>query len=411
MTPFGLALLWLACSCALLALVFRRAIPARWREPVLCAPVLILESDDWGFGPDGQSQALDRIAKVLTTFRDDRGRHPVMTLGVVLAGPDTGRMRAEGCRTYRRVALEDARLAPVRDALTRGVARGAFSLQLHGMEHFWPDCLMRAAAASDEIRDWLIGAGVPSTESLPAELQSRWIDATELPSAPLPVAQTVAAADEETRVFAATFGAPPEVAVPPTFIWTRDVEAAWARAGVRAVVTPGNRCESRNREGRPVPAESGYFNGAVGPYGVLYLVRDSYFEPSFGHTHKHALRALSHNTRLGRPTLLEIHRVNFIGEERSTQRALDEVERLLEAACANFPDIRFMSTAELARHYRDRTDLVTSRVGARIHFLLLRLGEISRLRKLAWATGVVVPAWLTCLLTTPRAFRGSRQWR
>ena len=103
--------------------------------------------------------------------------------------------------------------------------------------------------------------------------------------------------------------------------------------------------------------------------------------------------------------------MNFIGEERSAQRALDEVTSLLAAACAEFPDIRFMSTAELAQHYRDRSDLVASRIGARVHFLLRRLAEISRLRKLAWATGVVLPAWLAYLATTPWAFRGSRRWQ
>jgi hypothetical protein len=87
------------------------------------------------------------------------------------------------------------------------------------------------------------------------------------------------------------------------------------------------------------------------------------------------------------------------------------VTSLLTAVCAEYPDIRFMNTAELARHYRDRSDLVASRIGTRVHFLLRRLGEISRLRKLAWATGVALPAWLAYLATAPWALRGSRQWQ
>jgi len=411
MALVGLVLAWLAGSCALLVLVYRHAMAALWREPVLRAPVLIFESDDWGYGPDVQPQALDRIANALAAIRDQGGRHPVMTLGVVLAGPDTARMRAEGCGTYHRVTLTDPRLASVRDALSRGAARGVFSLQLHGMEHFWPACLVRGATASDQIRSWLTAPEFPATETLPAPLQSRWIDAVNLPSTPLPVAQAVAAAREEVRMFAATFGAPPEVAVPPTFIWTQDVEAAWAGAGVRVVVTPGIRCESRDQQGRPVATQAEHCNGSAGPDGVIYVVRDSYFEPSLGHTRQRALQALAHNTQLGRPTLLEIHRMNFIGDEPSTQRALDEVIGLLQAACARYPDLRFMSTADLARHYRDRSDLVTSRAGARAHFLLRRLAEISRLRKLAWATGVVLPAWLAYLLTTPWARGGSREWQ
>ena len=115
-------ILWLALSGSLLALAYRRALAAAWREPVLRAPVLILESDDWGYGPVDQAQRLDRIAELLERFRDSRGSHPVMTLGVVLAGPDTDRVRADGCRTYHRVTLADPRLAPIRDAMLRGAA-------------------------------------------------------------------------------------------------------------------------------------------------------------------------------------------------------------------------------------------------------------------------------------------------
>jgi hypothetical protein len=405
----GVALLWLVGACALLALAYREVVADRWREPVLCAPVLIFESDDWGYGPDRQSRELDRIAEALAAFRDRGGRHPVMTLGVVLAGPDTDRMRAERNRTYRRVTLADPRLAPIRDAMSRGVQRGVFSLQLHGLEHFWPECLMRIAAANGSVRNWLTGPGFPCTEALPPSLQSRWIDATELPSKPLPVAAVVAAAGEESRIFAATFGAPPEVAVPPTFVWTEDAESGWAAAGVRVVVTPGRRYESRDRNGEPASGGRNLCNGAAGQHDVLYVVRDSYFEPSLGHTHQRALKALARDAHLGRPTLLEIHRMNFIGDEQTARRALDEVASLITAAQREYPDIRFMNTAELARHYRDRSNLVVSPIGVRLHFLLLRLNEISRMRKLAWATGVVLPAWLACVATAPRAARRSHQ--
>ncbi len=305
------------------------------------------------------------------------------------------------------MTLADPRLAPVRAAMLRGASRGVFALQLHAMEHYWPACLMRSAAANETIRQWLTSAEFPLTEELPAPLQSRWIDAAELPSRSLPVDAVALAAAEEIGTFTAVFGAKPEVVVPPTFVWNDAVESAWAREGVRIVVTPGVRNESRDAAGRVVAGERTYFNAAPGQYGVSYVVRNSYFEPSLGHTHPSAMQALKDNTQVGRPTLLEIHRLNFIGDESSTRRALDEVTRLLEAACARFPDIQFMSTVELAQQYRDRSNLVETRVGARIHTLLRRLVSISRLRKLAWATGTILPAWLAYLATSPLSFRRS----
>ena len=404
MTVIAVAILWLVVCSALLALAYRHALLAAWREPVLRTPVLILESDDWGYGPLLQAQRLDRIAELLTRFTDGLGRHPVATLGVVLGGPDTERMRMEGWTKYHGVTLDDPRLAPVREAMLHGVERNVFALQLHGMEHFWPACLMRSAASDARIRQWLGSAAFPLTEELPAPLQSRWIDAAELPSKPLPVDEIKAAADEEARAFAAMFGTAPEVVVPATFVWNSTVEAGWVGAGARIVVTPGLRNESRDAQGRVVAGERRYFNGETGPRGVTYAVRDCYLEPSLGQRHVQALDSLRAKTRLGRPTLVEIHRLNFIGDESTAQRALDEVKHLLDAAREAFPTLRFMSTAELARHSRDRAGLVERRTTARIHFLIRRLAAVSRLRKLAWATGAALPALLAYLVTRPRDF-------
>jgi hypothetical protein len=180
------------------------------------------------------------------------------------------------------------------------------------------------------------------------------------------------------------------------------VESAWARAGARVVVPPGLRNESRDAEGRVVAGDLTYFNAATGPHGMTYVVRDCYLEPSLGQTHQRTIQALRSKTHTGRPTLVEMHRLNFLGDERAMQHALDEVKHLLEAARVAFPTLRFMSTADLARHCRDRSALVERRTRARVHFLIRRLAGVSRLRKLAWATGAAFPAWLAYLATQPR---------
>ena len=235
-------------------------------------------------------------------------------------------------------------------------------------------------------------------------MQSRWIDAAELPSKELPIDDVALAAVEEIRTFTAVFGAKPEVVVPPTFVWNDAVESAWAHAGTRIVVTPGLRNESRDANGHVVAGERTYFNAAPGPHGVSYVVRNGYLEPSLGVTHQRTLEALRSNTRAGRPTLVEMHRLNFLDDERAAQHAIDEVKRLLEIANAEFPALRFMSTADLARHSRDRSELVERQIRTRLHFLIRRVAGISRLRKLAWATGAAIPAWLAYVVTRPRGF-------
>jgi hypothetical protein len=402
MTVIASIVAWLALCTAALAVAFRRVVAAAWREPVLRRPVLILESDDWGYGPVEQAQTLRRIADVLARFRDDTGRHPVMTLGVILAGPDTAAMRALGVERYRRLTVADEPLVAVRAAMLEGAECGVFALQLHGREHYWPDCVMRAAADRQSLRAWLTSPGIPRTEQLPSELQSRWMDAVALPSRPLPADRVRSEAAAEVGAFADTFGRVPDVAVPPTFAWTRDVEDAWALAGVRTIVTPGRRSESRDANGRFVYDDAEIRNGDLGKGDCLLLVRDVYFEPALGHDHRRAAADVVARTRLARPALLEIHRMNFLPPGAAADRALDEIDRLIGHVRALLPDVRFMSTSELAEHYRNASDLFDKRLVARVHFLLRRLSGVTRLRKLAWITGAIVPAWVAYTATCTR---------
>jgi hypothetical protein len=395
-----LIVLWIVATGASLAIAFRRQIALAWREPVLVVPVLIVESDDWGYGPLEQAVRLREIAAMLGRYRDRAGRPPVMTLGVILAGPDTRRIAPEQYREYYRMPLAE----PVRRAMADGVAQGVFALQLHGMEHFWPASLLAAAAHDTRVRAWLGSSPFPATEELPAPLQSRWVDATRLPSCELPLESIEDAAQEEVKAFARTFGALPAVAVPPTFVWTAPVERAWSRAGVRVVVTPGCRYGSRDAAGKPARADARLHNAEQRPTGVTYLVRDDYFEPALGHEAERALAAIGAKTHAGRPTLLEMHRLNFLGSPDQAARAIAELDRLLAAALSRWSSLRFMSSEELAEHYRTRTDLIERRLLPRVHCFVMRLAGVTRLRKLALASGIALPAALLWLLT-----RGTRR--
>ncbi|MHB1354274.1 MAG: hypothetical protein ACYCWA_13340, partial [Thiobacillus sp.] len=71
--PAALALLW---GSVLLA--FARPLVARWREPVLRQPALVIESDDWGAGPLEQAAALRGLAALLRRVHDGSGRRALM---------------------------------------------------------------------------------------------------------------------------------------------------------------------------------------------------------------------------------------------------------------------------------------------------------------------------------------------
>ncbi len=342
-----LTLLGAAWGLAVAAILFphRRVLIALWREPVLRHPVLIVESDDWGAGPLEQAAALTAIAECLARHQDGLGRSPVMTVALILALPEAN-------AATRLRPLDAPEFAPVLDALKAGIARGVLAPQLHGMTHFWPPALDRAAQAQPGVADWL--ATPELTERLPSPLQSRWTDASVLPSRPLDLAAIREAVAEEVALYARTLGVPPKVVVPPTFVWSAAVEGAWAAAGARVLVTPGRRLTGRDGDGRPAAVDREMRNGEHGEGGLVYLVRDDYFEPLLGHTPDRALAALVNKTALGRPCLLETHRNNFLrAAGGDPERALAALDELYRRALAATPSPRFLSCAELGRILRE----------------------------------------------------------
>jgi len=395
---------WLFFAVLIVVGLNRGILVVLWREPMLKHPVLIIESDDWGAGPPEQAVQLERIAAVLASHADRAGRKPVMTLGVVLGVADSARTLADGLRRYHGKFLNDPECAAIVAVIRRSAESGVFALQLHGGEHYWPSALLAAALSDPQVSAWLGGSGVPATESLPAALQSRWIDATELPSKPLRVDEIRAAALAEVAKFRSIFGKQAMVAVPPTFIWNDAVEAAWAEGGIQFVVTPGRRYQARDADGNPTAAGPAIANGNRGAGGIMYLVRDDYFEPARGHQAERGLAALARKAWAGRPTLLETHRANFLGDAKVADAAIMELDRLLALALEAFPDVQFLSTEELALSMRRQDPrLVERRLTMRLHVWLRRLWGVSRLRKFAYLTGAIIPAWLVYVASWRRA--------
>lgn len=380
------ALLALPALWLFILLLFAGPARAAWREPVLRHPVLILESDDWGPGPADHAQALERLVACLDQFRDGTGRAPVMTLGLTLSLPHGEAIAAADFSAYHPRLITDPAYAGILGAVQAGIRAGVFAPQLHGMAHYWPDTLMAAARQDPAVRAWVLGGPGQETESLPSPLQSRWVDASVLPSRPLSASEVESAVAAEVSLYRQVFGATPAVVVPPTFVWTQAVEAAWARQGVTALVTPGLRCTGRDAGGQPRCEAAPLHNGQTGMGGITYLVRDRYFEPARGHRAAQGLAALADKTAQGRPCLLETHRFNFTGAGQAD--ALVELGELLRQSLARHPGLRFASAAELAGQYRQPGNWISKGVRSRLTAWAVRMGQVPRFARLARMSGL-----------------------
>lgn len=393
MTVLALLLAMVMLLWAGVLLAFAGPLVARWREPVLRHPVLIVESDDWGAGPLSQADALTRLSGLLQRIRDRNGRPAVMTLGVVLEVPDGARIAASRFTEYHALTLADERFEAVRMAMQTGIEAGVFAPQLHGQCHYWPPALLAAAQNETAVRDWLAAPEPAATEALPSPLQSRWVDASDLPSRALPTAAIEQAVAAETATYQAILGRLPQVAVATTFIWSEAVEAAWAQSGIDVVVTPGQRATCRDAAGRPGCVDASMLSGERSRAGQTYLVRDVYFEPSLGHLPQRLADGLKARTRQGRACLVETHRFNFL---QAADAGLAALEAGLSAALAACPNVRFLTPLELA-HVIEKRDpaWIEGRLRRRLAVWRIRLDEVPRFRRMARLSGLALPlAWL-----------------
>lgn len=396
-----LVLLWILAVLALLAGFHGRTLRALWREPVLSCPVVIIESDDWGVGPASDGAVLARIATQLADIRDVTGRPAVMTLGLVSGQPDGQAILASGLTRYRRRTLDDPAFSPIVEAIRAGCGAGVFAVQWHGLEHCWPDSLLACARNDADLQRWLADPDARS-ETLPPALQSRWVDASALPSRVLARTEIEVAVSEEASLLKRVFGEIPTVAVPNTFVWNDDVEHAWAVNGVTCIVTPGRRIEGRDARGGLHPPTRIIRNGDRTASGAIQAVRDEYFEPIRGHRAEQVCQSVATKQVLGRPTLIETHRENFVGGSASGEAALVELERALRGVLARHPEARFMPTAELAKHLADLASPLRERAFAhRLHAFLNRIAREGSLARFLKYSGLGL--LLQLVLPTARA--------
>jgi hypothetical protein len=328
---------------------------------------------------------LSAIAGVLGEFADLQGHRPVMTLAVVLAIPEPGQ---EAAGNLSELTLREPEFEPVVDEMRDGVRAGVFQLQLHGRSHYWLPALVEASKGDPVVARWLAGPDTWRTESLPAELQSRWEPRIAGKPFRIPDEMAETAAEQDAQLFHECLGVPATIAVPNRFDWNPAVERGWSTGGVHSVVTPGRYFGHRGPLGDPGSFRS-ITNGMRSEY-VRYVVRDQYFEPYKGHDADHGLRALATNTGLGRPTLLEIHRVNFLDADMR-QRSLSVMRELLERALKLYPELRFLSNVELVDAIEAQSpDLIDQSLSGRIAAWCARSRTLHRFWKLARLSGLAL---------------------
>lgn len=295
---------------------------------------------------------LNRLAAVLSNFKDSRGNKPVFTANVVMANPDFMQIADTGFHKYSYTAVKDETFLfdgrTLVDAWLKTARQGVFFPQLHCREHvqWWPWLEGLRAGASDAVETFSLNmCGVPKAASSsavsyfePVYVEDKYTRANKeaIPNA----------ISEGCDIFKATFGYTSRTTVAPVVFWNEIAECTWHEAGIEAI--QGSWLQNTKIDNNITFTSRKL--GEKNKFGQKYLVRNCNFEPRRGADADSCLREIARAFQFNCPAIICSHRVNYVNsiDGVGAYQSLQQLEKLLETIISRWPDVQFINSQALS---------------------------------------------------------------
>lgn len=338
--------------------------------------ILVIESDDWGGIRMPNRETYERCLKyglrvnnspynkydtlaskidfehlysILIQHKDMNGNHPIITANTIVANPDFEKIEKSDFTNYYYESFTDTiKKYPNAsfESWVEGIENKLFYPQLHGREHLniarWLKYLQKPSKEllfAFDNRLFGIGPTI-SNEGNPSFVQA--FDETHyLESEPLSKILT-----EACELFESIFNYRSQSFIATNYIWNEEVEKYLVQLGVKYLQTDGVQ---RTNYGNKY-----HYLGKKNTYNQFYMVRNVIYEPSSNDNYDwngNALRQIKEAFNLGKPAVVCMHRVNFIGSifEENRTKNLKLFDELLKEITTRWPDVEFMHSADLGK--------------------------------------------------------------
>jgi len=343
---------------------------------------LLIESDDWGtirmpsiqvcdtlkknnidvnkFSFDKQDsleskQDLESLFKSLTSVKDINGNPAVLTAYHVVANPNFEEIE-NNSRTkyvYETILNTYKRNAHTRDtfeAIQQGMKMGIYVPQFHGREHIqvkrWIEAINSESTKEQLAFDnrAIIWTGASNDKSPYKKDYFKGFDyETE------EEAKDVEAIHRDgLRLFQEIFGMKSVTFTAQGSVWGDHLLPMLHEEGVKLI--GGQQLHPDGRGGYKVINK---YWGTKNKLGQVHWRRNCLFEPARNQKFDWVTKCLNEIEiafRWGKPAVISSHRENFIGsifDENRTQ-SLEKLELLLKKVLQKWPDVQFISSAQLA---------------------------------------------------------------
>lgn len=347
--------------------------------------ILVIESDDWGSirttsvealldlrrkgypvddNPYNRVDALETnkdvsaLMDVLLSVKNDVGQHPVMTLNNVVANPDFFAIKKSNFKKYfyepfTETLQRSEDRNKVFDLFKEGVKAGIFQPQFHGREHLHINRWMQALSSREtHVLDGFKWNMYSFRWKANNPNSNEYLDAFDCDGRfDIQLQQSIIR--EGVSLFQKIWGFPSESFIANCYTWHPLIEKTLRMHEVKYMQGLTIQFKPKLSEGF-TRTKKYHYTGEKSKEGLLYLVRNAFFEPSVYPNKdwiKEAINRIGLSFTIQKPAILSTHRLNFIGAINEVNREvnLDLFKKLLEQIVVKWPDVEFMSTDKLGR--------------------------------------------------------------
>ena len=345
--------------------------------------IIVIESDDWGsirmpsretynaclkagFPVDKiayekydsllSQNDLELLFNLLKSFKDFKGKHPVITSNCVVANPDFNKIIDSDFMEYHYELITDTfNRYPNHhrnfQIWGEAIEDGIFYPQYHAREHLNVSLFMEHLRRQNPVAIFAVNNQMPGC--VPFENGRRgnfYVEATKFSSMQDKKAKIEIYLDG-LRIFEDLFGYKSRSVIPPNYTWSPSYDEDLKNAGVRYI-------QGIHKMREPIPGGGiryhNYYTGHRNHLGQIRLVRNAVFEPSlFGLNISdpigRCLKEIKIAFLLNKPAIITSHRINYVGfiDESNRDRNLRLLRELFSKVLKKWPEIEFMNSEQL----------------------------------------------------------------
>jgi hypothetical protein len=348
--------------------------------------VLVFESDDWGtirtpnrdmlkfleeqkiqtnrchytrFDSLESAEDLEALFDLLSRYKDSVGQHPVITANLLTANPDFDKIKASGFNEYyHETVMESFNKRDGNDRVfslwKEGQDRNLFYPQLHGREHLnisrWMTALRSGSKETHALFEYRC-FGI--SQHISQEKRGSYLAAFDGGKKEL-LYDRSAIVNEATHMFKSMFHRDSASFIAPNYVWDEEIEKALNGEGIRFI--QGSRMQAVSGDYGTERIKNRHYHGQRSTFNQVYLIRNVEFEPSSNPDADWTNRSMAEIAaafRFGKPAIVSVHRVNFIGglDPQNRSKGLESFESLIKNVLKKWPEVRFMHSETLANTY------------------------------------------------------------